>query len=84
MPKIVAAAPSEPLKQATDSTPLTTKKQMDIKKTLSILLLLLASAACVAQTHFPENFNVDMVGGINDVGNYTPVASIGYTFNNWK
>jgi hypothetical protein len=54
---------------------------MDMKKTLSILLLLLASAVCVAQTHFPKNFNVDLVGGINDVGHYTPVASIGYTFN---
>jgi hypothetical protein len=53
-----------------------------MKTTLTISLLL-ASAVCVAQTHFPKNFNVDLGGGVNDVGNYTPVASIGYTFNNW-
>jgi hypothetical protein len=56
-----------------------------MKKTFTITIALLLSSAIygTAQTHFPKNYNVDLGGGVNDVGNYTPVAAVGYTFNNW-
>jgi hypothetical protein len=76
------ATPSKALKQIIDNTPTTIKKQIDMKKTLT-LALLLSAAVCGAQTHFPKNFNVDLGGGVNDAGCYTPVVAVGYTFNNW-
>jgi hypothetical protein len=79
---IVKATPSKALQQIIDNTPTTTKKQIDMKKTLT-LALLLAAAVCGAQTHFPKNFNIDLGGGVNDAGCYTPVGAVGYTFNNW-
>jgi hypothetical protein len=76
------ATPSQALKQIIDNTPTTIKKQIDMKKTLT-LALLLSATVCGAQTHFPKNFNVDLGGGVNDAGCYTPVVAVGYTFNNW-
>jgi hypothetical protein len=85
--KNIKATPSEALKKVieiieTKEPVITTKKQVDMKRTLTIALLLSATL-CGAQTHFPKNFNVDLGGGINDAVNYTPVAAVGYTFNNW-
>jgi hypothetical protein len=54
-----------------------------MKKTLTIALLLSSAVCGTAQTHFPKNYNVDLGGGVNDAGNYTPVVAVGYTFNNW-
>jgi hypothetical protein len=56
---ISKAAPSKALQQIIDNTQTTTKKQIDMKKTLT-LALLLAAAVCGAQTHFPQNFNVNL------------------------
>jgi hypothetical protein len=87
--KITKAVPSADLKQALEKIkrmrPAETSKNQissSMKKTLTIALLL-ASAVCGAQTHFPKNYNVDLGGGVNDAGSYTPVAAVGYTFNSW-
>jgi hypothetical protein len=84
---IKKAVPSAELKQALDKVESmkskeTTKNQINNMKNTLTIALLLASAACGAQTHFPKNYNVDLGGGVNDAGNYTPVAAVGYTFNN--
>jgi hypothetical protein len=52
-------------------------------KKLLLMAMLLAGGACYGQTHFPKNFNVDVGGGVNDAGNATPVAGLGYTFSSW-
>jgi hypothetical protein len=84
---IKKAVPSAALKQALDKVESmkskeTTKNQINNMKNTLTIALLLASAACGAQTHFPKNYNVDLGGGVNDAGNYTPVAAVDYTFNN--
>jgi hypothetical protein len=48
-----------------------------------IIMMVTLSIAASAQTHFPKNFNVDLGGGVNDAGNFTPVGGVGYAFNNW-
>ena len=76
--KNIKATPSALLKQTIDNinNSQQTKNQINsMKKTLTIALLL-ASAVCGAQTHFPKNYNVDLGGGINDAGNYTPSDTV--------
>jgi hypothetical protein len=85
--KISKAIPSKRLKLALeniDETELITNKtQMNMKRTLTITVLLTAAVCGWAQTHFPKNYNIDIAGGVNDAGNYTPVFGVGYTVNNW-
>ena len=72
--KNIKTMPSAALKQAIDKIKNSQQAKNQInnmKKTLTIALLL-ASAVCGAQPHFPKNYNVDLGGGINDAGNYTP------------
>jgi hypothetical protein len=84
---IVKATPSKRLKQALESIDetelITNKTQMNMKRTLTIAVLLTAAVCGWAQTHFPKNYNIDLGGGVNDAENYTPAVGVGYTFNNW-
>ncbi|GHT81326.1 hypothetical protein FACS189467_5200 [Bacteroidia bacterium] len=54
-----------------------------MKKLFLVIGISAVSLMVSAQTHFPKNFNVDLGGGVNDAGNFTPVVGGGYVFNNW-